>query len=123
MSGAPPHFLQNILVAQQNQTWKLREYHLLSSSSSITTDPEPVTPGNALHAYFPLGTHIEESAKGIIVIEPTAEKKPLLYEPVSSQNKILPRNRREDETELRRVLDVIVTGEVGRPHIYVVVII
>lgn len=113
LSGAPPHFLQNLLVAQHDQTWKLREYHLLSSSSPVTTDPEPVTPGNALHAYFPLGTHIEESAKGMVVIEPTAEKKPLLYEPVGSRNKILPRT--EDDTELRRVLDVIVTGEVGRP--------
>lgn len=124
LSGAPPHFLQNILVAQHKQTWKLREYHLLSPSDTclllgVNSDPEPVTPGSALQAYFPLGTHIEETAQGLVITEPGAGKTPLLYERTTGlQGKPLPTNKdTEDETGLnsrkRHVLDVIITGEVG----------
>ncbi|KAE9389799.1 hypothetical protein BT96DRAFT_1002898 [Gymnopus androsaceus JB14] len=113
---------QNILVAQHKQTWKLREYHLLSPSDTclllgVNSDPEPVTPGSALQAYFPLGTHIEETAQGLVITEPGAGKTPLLYERTTGlQGKPLPTNKdTEDETGLnsrkRHVLDVIITGE------------
>ncbi|KAJ3746450.1 hypothetical protein DFH05DRAFT_1485278 [Lentinula detonsa] len=118
LSGAPPHFLQNILVAQHKQTWKLREHHLLASSASdnfdscprqsgnVTTNLEPVAPGNALHAYFPLETQIEETPQGLTITEPVPGKQPLLYQRAGSQKK--PHAAQEAKP---RVLDIIITGE------------
>ncbi|KIK55507.1 hypothetical protein GYMLUDRAFT_205384 [Collybiopsis luxurians FD-317 M1] len=126
LSGAPPHFLQSILVAQHKQTWKLREHHLLSHPSLISSDsdsclsqsadseddyPEPVSPGNALHAYFPVGTHIEETLEGVKVTEAGPGKKPLFYERCGpSQEKPKPEEGGKG-TARRRVLDIIITGE------------
>ncbi|KAF9078452.1 hypothetical protein BDP27DRAFT_1309604 [Rhodocollybia butyracea] len=107
LSGAPPHFLQNILVAQHKQTWKLREHHLLSPCGTEHL-PEPVAAGNALHAYFPLGTHIEETVQGLKITEPTVGKKPSLYQ---RPKKDQPTTNDDDETLRQRVLDIIITGE------------
>ncbi|KAF5392676.1 hypothetical protein D9757_000941 [Collybiopsis confluens] len=126
LSGAPPQFLQNVLVAQHKQTWKLREHHLLSPSFSSSDFcpleehgdgknvdyPEPISPGNALHAYFPIGTHIEENVQGITVIEPGSGKKPLFYERCGShQGKVKHVEAKEVVTAKRRVLDIVITGE------------
>ncbi|KAJ3716553.1 hypothetical protein C8R42DRAFT_645219 [Lentinula raphanica] len=120
LSGAPPRTLQNILVAQHKQTWKLREHHLLASPSSDscprqsgkpTTNLEPVAPGSALHAYFPIGTQIEETPQGLTITEPTPGKEPLVYYRADSQDK----SREKVVQEAKpRVLDIIITGEVRR---------
>jgi hypothetical protein len=114
LSGAPPHFMQNILVAQHKQTWRLREYYLYGSSFPSDTslqcgnedsDPEPVASGNALHAYFPIGIHIEETEKGLKIM--VSGKKPLLYEHADLQDK----NRTTKMETKRRIIDIIITGE------------
>ncbi|KAJ3882267.1 hypothetical protein F5051DRAFT_449338 [Lentinula edodes] len=121
LSGAPPHFLQNTLVAQHKQTWKLREHHLLSSSSSDpcplrsgneTDNIQPVASGNALHAYFPLETQIEETTEGLAITASGSGRQPLIYQRAGSQAKTKSSNevKPAKDTETR-VLDIIITGE------------
>ncbi|KAJ4490339.1 hypothetical protein J3R30DRAFT_3420961 [Lentinula aciculospora] len=120
LSGAPPNYLQNALVAQHPQKWKLREHHLLSTSSPDSDHPlqsdemsnfEPVAPGNALHAFFPLGTQIEETPQGLMITDLASKKQPLLYQRAGSQDKTKRSDVNEMEGTKPHVLDIIITGE------------
>jgi hypothetical protein len=75
LGGAPPTIIQKSVVGRHQQTWKLREHHLLvadpsGSDSGIDMDIDQVLPlraGDPLRAYFPTGTQIREHRDGLTV--------------------------------------------------------
>ncbi|EGO28705.1 hypothetical protein SERLADRAFT_446117 [Serpula lacrymans var. lacrymans S7.9] len=110
LSGAPPPILHRSLVAQHRQTWKLREYHLLETdvdSSSGLSDPGPLSPGDPLRAYFPVGTRIREHSNEIQIHEP-GRSEPLRYQrpPSCALNVSL-----MTDNYTRSLKDIIVVGE------------
>ncbi|PPQ80352.1 hypothetical protein CVT25_003635 [Psilocybe cyanescens] len=75
LAGASPTVIQKGVVGRHQQTWKLREHHLLpfdhsDSDSGIDMDADSVTPlhaGDPLRSYFPIGTQIREHREGVTV--------------------------------------------------------
>lgn len=75
LAGASPTVIQKGVVGRHQQTWKLREHHLLpfdhsDSDSGIDMDADSVTPlhaGDPLRSYFPIGTQIREHREGLTV--------------------------------------------------------
>ncbi|KAL0952617.1 hypothetical protein HGRIS_006868 [Hohenbuehelia grisea] len=115
LSGAPPPVLEKSMVVRHRQTWKLREYHLLSadpshSDSGIEMDSDNVDPipaGDPLRSYFPTGTHISEHP-GWIEVRESRDKPPLLYHRAASAR--VGANDADCKGQ-SCVLDVIITGE------------
>ena len=98
MSGAPPSILQNSLVAQHRQTWKLREYHLLSGEG---LNGEPLSAGNPLRSYLPDDMKLHERPDGIEIMEP-GRNEALFYHKPS-----------RDDGDRSTVQDIIILGEVS----------
>jgi len=116
LAGAPPIIIQKCVVGKHQQTWKLREHHLLAadpsgSDSGIDMDVEiiadsPLRGGDPLRSYFPTGTQIRETRDGLIVQE-LATGRILKYQKPSSFNGAGEDNKSHDGL----VRDVIITGE------------
>ncbi|PPR05093.1 hypothetical protein CVT24_010080 [Panaeolus cyanescens] len=110
LGGAAPGILHRSVLGRHPQTWKLREHHLLAvdpcgSDSGIDIDDDDVTPltaGDPLRSYFPIGTQIRENREGLIVQEAESNKV-IRYRRISSLDKA--------KMDSSRVLDVIITGE------------
>ncbi|KAH8114869.1 hypothetical protein DFH11DRAFT_1590149 [Phellopilus nigrolimitatus] len=91
LSGVPPSRLQDCIIAQHNQTWRIREHHLLgppssssSSSSSVTQSStnlkvlepgsaeSPLPPGDPIFAYIPDGASVAETPAGLTISLPSS---------------------------------------------------
>lgn len=103
------------MVAQHQQTWKLREYHLaapdISSSDSgvdlgLDRNISALPPGEPLRSYFPNGTHIKEDREGLNVLVPNRGGS-MRYQRASRVSSHSPKR-----TDGSRVVDIIVMGEV-----------
>ncbi|KXN83198.1 hypothetical protein AN958_01712 [Leucoagaricus sp. SymC.cos] len=114
LGGAPPHVLQKSVVARHQQTWKLREYHLMASDISsydsgidldIDSNTEPLPAGDPLRSYFPSGTHIKEDREGLTVIAPHRSGS-IRYQRTSRIASHTFKRR-----EVKKVADVIIMGE------------
>ncbi|KAH7927562.1 hypothetical protein BV22DRAFT_1006674 [Leucogyrophana mollusca] len=110
LSGGPPPILHKSLVAQHRQTWKLREYRLVppSDADSYPDNTRPLSSGDPLRAYFPLGTHIRESSSAIEVREPGRQDalRYLRWAPFDSDE--------ISNREIQRLQDIIILGEVSQ---------
>lgn len=121
LAGAPPMVLQKSMVVRHQQTWKLREHHLIGSDSSHSDsgidmdldNAEPLSAGDPLRSYFPTGTQIKESRRGVEVREPGA-KQVLCYHRASL---LADKIKQGDVIAKFAVLDIILTGEVSETHI------
>ncbi|KAF4586280.1 hypothetical protein EYR38_010555 [Pleurotus pulmonarius] len=115
LSGAPPPVLQKSMVVRHRQTWKLREYHLLSAESSsfssgIYVDADNIHPlpaGDPLKSYFPTGTHISEHS-GIIEVREPHSQDVVVYRRATS---VATDGNNQSACGTPCVLDVIITGE------------
>ncbi|KAL5525167.1 hypothetical protein ACEPAF_9036 [Sanghuangporus sanghuang] len=99
LAGAWPSKLQDILVAQHNQTWRLREYHLLASPSSqtrytapsvselngTTEDPVPLPVGDAILAHIPDGVAIRFDHSTLTLTLPSSFSPPPSVPSVNSE--------------------------------------
>lgn len=94
LRGAPPQILHRSALGRHQQTWKLREHHL------VTQDLCFLRAGDPLRSFFPTDTHIREHPDGLLVSEP-GRKVPLHYQ----------RFTRGQPGSKPCVQDVIVTGE------------
>ncbi|KAI0049022.1 hypothetical protein FA95DRAFT_1489902 [Auriscalpium vulgare] len=112
LSGAPPPTLHKSLVARHQQTWRLREYHLLLPEAVEGTDAseaasadkyKSLTPGDPLRAFLPPGLTIEYEPDGIKVKEPSR-----LVETFYHRS---PERTRVTEMYTKRVREILVTGE------------
>lgn len=115
LGGASPHVLQKSVVARHQQTWKLREYHLIASDASnsdsgidldMDSNVEPLPSGDPLRSYFPNGTHIKEDREGLSILVPHRSRS-VRYERASRITSQYSKRRREG-----KVADVIIMGEV-----------
>lgn len=115
LGGAPPTIIQKSLVGRHQQTWKLREHHLVAadpsgSDSGIDMDVDHVPPlraGDPLRSYFPTGTQIREHRDGLTVQE-SGTGQVYRYQRTS----ILEGRKQEKDAAEPLVKDVIITGEV-----------
>ncbi|KAI6118174.1 hypothetical protein F5141DRAFT_1096694 [Pisolithus sp. B1] len=98
LSGGLPPVLRNCQVAQHRQTWKLREYHLLSSQESLDK-AQRLDLGDALRAFFPSGVHLRELSESLEVCAPG------MKEAIHYQRSSYARTREQS------VGDIIVIGE------------
>lgn len=109
LHGAPPQIFHRSTLGRHQQTWKLREHHLVTrdlrfpeSGVNLTVDGvKPLPAGDPLRSFFPTDTHIREHPDGLLVSEP-GRKMPLHYQ----------RSTRGQPGSKSCVQDVIVTGEV-----------
>lgn len=90
--------MRNCQVAQHRQTWKLREYHLLSSQESLDK-AQRLDLGDALRAFFPSGVHLRELSESLEVCAPG------MKEAIHYQRSSYARTREQS------VGDIIVIGE------------
>jgi hypothetical protein len=98
LSGADPSTLQRSLVVRHQQTWRLREYYLYSSSSS-----DPLSDGDPLRAWLPVEATFESSPNGeLSVWDPITG----LYVTYNSKDSNV-----RGEGEGGEVKDVLITGE------------
>ncbi|KAJ3516227.1 hypothetical protein NLJ89_g1250 [Agrocybe chaxingu] len=133
LAGAPPIILQKSVVGKHQQTWKLREHHLLAadddasgSDSGIELDRDdvrqgknkeaetmPLRAGDPLRSYFPTGTHIREGRDGLVVQESTdSNGRVLRYQRAScAERKKNVGAEVLEEEQSRKVVDIIITGE------------
>jgi hypothetical protein len=109
LSGDPPISLQNCLMVQHRQTWKLREHHLLVSQVDSSSITDPLSPGGALRSYFPVGTIFREDVNGVDVHEP-GNSRTIRYERAGSKVGMT-----GDQT--LTILDIIITGEVRSVYV------
>lgn len=113
--------LQKSMVVRHQQTWKIREHHLIGpdsshSDSGIDMDLdhiEPLSSGDPLRSYFPTRTQIQESRGGVEVREPGA-KEVLYYRRASL---LAEKMKNGDGTTKYAVLDIILTGEVSQTRL------
>lgn len=116
LNGAPPNAIQKTPVGRHQQTWKLREYHLVAadgsgSDSGIDVDVDfvdPLMPGGPLGSYIPTGTRLKEHRDGLIVQEAGCNRV-LRYKRASSTEP-----QEYDSDAVLHVQDIIITGEAGR---------
>lgn len=102
-------------MGRHQQTWKLREHHLVAadpsgSDSGIDMDVDHVPPlraGDPLRSYFPTGTQIREHRDGLTVQE-SGTGQVYRYQRTS----ILEGRKQEKDAAEPLVKDVIITGEV-----------
>lgn len=106
-------------MVRHRQTWKLREHHLYDSgievnSDNINGDLLPLSPGDPLRSYFPLGTHIKEHPDGLEIWEPGQGQQNSAYHYKRASHLSCSRDKEETEIEEKpRVRDIIITGEVS----------
>ncbi|KAF8816956.1 hypothetical protein BYT27DRAFT_7205344 [Phlegmacium glaucopus] len=113
LAGAPPNIIQRSVVGRHQQTWKLREHHLITtddsgSDSGIDLDIDtlnPLGPGDPLRSYFPTGTQLKEYRDGLTVQEPGFDRV-LRYQRSSSIEA-----QKHDHDTMPYVQDIIITGE------------
>ncbi|XP_006455662.1 hypothetical protein AGABI2DRAFT_210129 [Agaricus bisporus var. bisporus H97] len=110
LGGAPPLILQKSLVAAHQQTWKLREYHLMrpavpGTDLQLDANAEPLPSGNPLRSYFPDGTHIKEDSEGLVVLAPNRNHS-VRYQRSSHTTPENLKRRCENN-----IVDVIIMGE------------
>jgi len=116
LSGAHPSVLQNSLVAQHRQTWKLQEYHLWAhtpyrSDSSMGMDiNSPLSAGDPIQAHFPSGMTIHECQDGIEFRDPR-KTRPSFYR--KACHATVPSTTDVTNGDETFVQDVVVIGEVG----------
>ncbi|THH07596.1 hypothetical protein EW145_g3269 [Phellinidium pouzarii] len=86
LEGCAPNKLRDCVLAQHNQTWRIREHHLATCSSSHasptpppsslstaestgipTVDPSPLPVGDPICAHIPDGASISESSEGLTI--------------------------------------------------------
>ncbi|KAI6022928.1 hypothetical protein PISMIDRAFT_356063 [Pisolithus microcarpus 441] len=72
LSGGLPPVLRNCEVVQHRQTWRLREYHLLSSQESLDKI-QRLELGDALRAFFPSSIRLRELSESLEVCTPGME--------------------------------------------------
>ncbi|TFK29132.1 hypothetical protein FA15DRAFT_582977 [Coprinopsis marcescibilis] len=118
--GAPPEILQKSIINRHQQTWKLREHHLIAPDSSHVNDAEnlsssssevdnfgskilPLSAGDPLRSYIPADTVIVESREGLIIEEPGRDA-PMHYTRAGQ-------NHTAGEEAKGSVIDIIITGE------------
>jgi hypothetical protein len=109
LSGDPPISLQNCLMVQHRQTWKLREHHLFVSHVDSSSSADPLSPGDALRSYFPVGTIFREDVNGVDVHK-SDNSGTIRYERAGSQM-----GTTGDQT--LTILDIIITGEVRSVYV------
>ncbi len=107
--------VQRSNVGKHKQTWKLREYYLLStdscgSDSEIDIDEEfednvPLPDGDPLHAYLPTGTQLRETRDGA-VLQRLGSTKTFKYQSLKQYHRSEP----VLDIEIR---DIVIMGEVG----------
>lgn len=115
LAGASPTVIQKGVVGRHQQTWKLREHHLLAfehsdSDSGIDMDVDSVTPlraGDPLRSYFPIGTQIREHREGLTV-QGSGSSQIRRYVRASALE-----TQSNSDDPPPRVQDIIITGEVG----------
>lgn len=113
LAGASPTIIQKGVVGRHQQTWKIREHHLLASDQSdsdsgIAMDIDDVTPlraGDPLRSYFPTGTQIREHKDGLTVQDVGSSQARRYQRP-----SVFDTQHPTDEY-YSRVKDIIVTGE------------
>uniref|UniRef100_A0A8H8CFX1 Uncharacterized protein n=1 Tax=Psilocybe cubensis TaxID=181762 RepID=A0A8H8CFX1_PSICU len=113
LAGASPTVIQKGVVGRHQQTWKLREHHLLAfehsdSDSGIDMDVDSVTPlraGDPLRSYFPIGTQIREHREGLTV-QGSGSSQVRRYVRASASD-----SRSNLDEPGPRVQDIIITGE------------
>lgn len=117
LAGASPPVIQKSVVGRHQQTWKLREHHLVvndpadSDSGIDVTESDRVIPlrgGDPLRSYFPTGTQIIERRDGLRVQNP-ADDQEFTYQRHSFSEMHKQNARQTDAT----VQDIIITGEVS----------
>ena len=118
LAGAPPSVVQRSIVGRHKQTWKLREYHLLSEDLhesnpgiNIDRDLEPLPGGDPLNSYFPEDLQIRETWEGLTIQHLHSNKK-LVYH----KSRLSPRSPQNSGygNPSRKVHDIIIAGEVCR---------
>ncbi|EIM79856.1 uncharacterized protein STEHIDRAFT_69028 [Stereum hirsutum FP-91666 SS1] len=129
LSGAPPPTLHRTLVARHQQTWKLREYHLLgpeepnepqsgntnsntnNTAQNVPDRYRPLSMGDPLRAYLPTGVDISR-CPGLLSVPTTDPPNPLTSNasppPTTAQDEIEPVAQTAYQ---RRVRDVLIKGE------------
>ncbi|KDR78265.1 hypothetical protein GALMADRAFT_64778 [Galerina marginata CBS 339.88] len=114
LAGASPTTIQKGVVGRHQQTWKLREHHLLAadhsdSDSGIAMDVDTDTPlraGDPLRSYFPTGTQLREHREGLIV-QDSGSAEVRRYHRAS----VLQTQKFGGDQHKPRVKDIIITGE------------
>ncbi|KAH7911286.1 hypothetical protein BJ138DRAFT_1006932 [Hygrophoropsis aurantiaca] len=111
LSGGAPPILHKSLVAQHRQTWKLREYHLMnpSENNNLGESLAPLSAGDPLRAYFPIGTRISDCSNAIEVREPGKPDVLRYARSASCGNATL------SGQDFQRLKDIIILGEVHFP--------
>ncbi|KAF8970670.1 hypothetical protein BDZ97DRAFT_1790416 [Flammula alnicola] len=109
LAGAPPPIIQKCVVGRHQQTWKLREHHLVTdptdSDSGIDMEVDNIIPlraGDPLRSYFPTGTQIMENRSGLTVQDSVTGQ---VYRYMRTSVK------RDEEQNEASVKDIIITGE------------
>jgi len=110
LAGAPPSVVQRSIVGRHKQTWKLREYHLLSEDLH-DSNSEPLPGGDPLNSYFPYDLRIDETQEGL-TIQPLNSNKKLVYQRLKSS--LRPQQNAEYGNSNCKVHDIIIAGEVRR---------
>jgi hypothetical protein len=113
LAGASPNQFERSMVGRHKQTWRLREYHLLSeisldplgSDSRVEDGVNPLPGGDPLKSYFPNDTQLRETMGGL-VIQYAGSPDPIQYHSFVVSQGLL------QSGELR-VRDVIIIGEVS----------
>ncbi|PPQ95781.1 hypothetical protein CVT26_015921 [Gymnopilus dilepis] len=114
LAGASPTIIQKGVVGRHQQTWKLREHHLLStdhsdSDSGIGMDTDDVTAlrgGDPLRSYFPTGTQLREHKDGLTVQDSDSTEVRRYH-----RTSALPSLENATDEQKPRVKDIILTGE------------
>ncbi|KAF8483259.1 hypothetical protein JB92DRAFT_2799925 [Gautieria morchelliformis] len=105
LSGEPPHCVTEGTIGHHPQVWKVREYHLYASSTSLS-DNHVLPPGAAAHAFFPLSSLVEEHDQYAVFTH-------------SSQSTIYQRAQVTGDNSDRGTLrDVILLGEVHLSRLF-----
>ena len=118
LEGASPSVIQESYVRRHQQTWKLREHHLVitddsDADSGIDLDLDTVSPANSgdpLNSYFLPGTELTEYWDGLIVREPDCDR-------AHRYQRIFSIEAQKHESDLH-VQDIIIIGEVDTKSLY-----
>ncbi|KAJ2914010.1 hypothetical protein MD484_g6406, partial [Candolleomyces efflorescens] len=62
LGGADPQFIQKSIVGRHQQTWKLREWHLISDQEGGV---DSLSAGDPLFSYFPVGCKLSETSEDL----------------------------------------------------------
>ncbi|KAI0314702.1 hypothetical protein OF83DRAFT_420640 [Amylostereum chailletii] len=107
LGGAPPRTLSVSVVARHQQTFRLREYHLLAPEDPVNAGKDayrPLSAGDPLRAHLPIDLEIQEDgSRGMYVREPGRS---------TSAYYSRARERAPGDTEyVARVREVLIAGE------------